>query len=112
MVSYSGIARIYVAGLVIAGISAVVICQTIGCSTADPLYALYLGLAWVGVVACISSLCGCFDAFIEALRNLSALEDRSWWRLVLVLGVYTATLGGMLVYLLVHPDRTSAERRA
>src|SRR5690349_7833502 len=110
--AYSTIARAYTTGLCLAAGGAALAYHCIGAETASSTYALFLGITWIAAVAAIVGLFACARSFLGALRNLVPLEDQSWFRLVLVLGVYTLTLAGMAVYLVFRPDRESVARSA
>jgi hypothetical protein len=109
--SYSMIARTYVSGWLVAIVGALIVYHCFSVSTATCLYAFGVTVQFAGVVTTIAGLTACLLAFRAALRNLAVLEDGSWFRLVLVLGVYTLTLAGMLVYLFFRPDATRPSGR-
>ena len=65
-----------------------------------------LGLAIVGVLAMIGGAIGQFVAWIGAVLNTSRLEDKTWFILLLVLGLLSFGFIAMLVYVLAGPDGT------
>ena len=71
------------------------------------------GLAVVGVLAVIAGALAQFVAWIGAVLNTSRLEDKTWFIVLLVLGLLSFGLIAMLVYLVAGPDgtRASAPRR-
>jgi hypothetical protein len=70
------------------------------------------GLAIIGVLAVIGGALGQFVAWIGALLNTAQLDDKTWFILLLVLGLLSFGFVAMLVYLIGGPDgtRASAQR--
>ena len=66
-----------------------------------------LGLAFVGVVAIVGGWIGQFVAWIGAVVNTSRLEDKTWFVVLLVLGLLSFGFIAMLVYVLAGPDGTA-----
>jgi hypothetical protein len=66
-----------------------------------------IGLAIVGTLAAIGGAIGQFVAWIGALLNTSHLEDKTWFVLLLVLGLLSFGFVAMLVYVIVGPDGTT-----
>ena len=65
-----------------------------------------IGLAVVGILAMIGGAIGQFVAWIGAVLNTSRLEDKTWFILLLVLGLLSFGFIAMLVYVLAGPDGT------
>jgi len=68
----------------------------------------------VGALGIIGGAIGQFVAWIGAVINTSKLEDKTWFILLLVLGLLSFGFIAMLVYVLAGPDGTRpiAEQRA
>ena len=65
----------------------------------------------VGAVAMLGGAIGQFVAWIGALVNTSHLDDKMWFVLLLVLGLFSFGFVAMLVYVLAGPDGLEVERR-
>lgn len=63
-----------------------------------------IGLAVVGVLAMVGGAIGQFVAWIGAVLNTSRLEDKTWFIVLLVLGLLSFGFVAMLVYVLGGPD--------
>lgn len=63
-----------------------------------------IGLILVGVLATVGGAIGQFVAWIGAVINTSHLDDKTWFVLLLVLGLLTFGFIAMLVYVLAGPD--------
>jgi hypothetical protein len=66
-----------------------------------------IGLAIVGTLAAMGGAIGQLVAWIGALLNTSHLEDKTWFVLLLVLGLLSFGFVAMLVYVIVGPDGTT-----
>ena len=64
------------------------------------------GLAIVGILAVIGGGLGQFVAWIGALINTSRRDDKSWFIVLLVLGLLSFGFVPMVVYLIAGPDGT------
>ena len=64
------------------------------------------GLATIGVLAVIGGALAQFVAWIGAVLNTSRLEDKTWFIVLLVLGLLSFGFIAMLVYLVAGPDGT------
>jgi hypothetical protein len=64
------------------------------------------GLAIVGILAVIGGALGQFIAWIGAVLNTSRLADKTWFIVLLVLGLLSFGFVAMLVYLIAGPDGT------
>lgn len=65
-----------------------------------------IGLMIIGTLAIISGAIGQFVAWIGALLNTSRLDDKVWFIVLLVVGLFSFGFIAMLVYVLVGPDGT------
>jgi hypothetical protein len=70
------------------------------------------GLAIVGILAVIGGALAQFVAWIGAVLNTSRLEDKTWFIVLLVLGLLSFGFIAMIVYLVAGPDgaRQSAKQ--
>jgi hypothetical protein len=68
----------------------------------------------VGALGIIGGAIGQFVAWIGAVINTSRLEDKTWFILLLVLGLLSFGFIAMLVYVLAGPDgtRPAVDQRA
>jgi hypothetical protein len=64
------------------------------------------GLAVVGVLALIGGALAQFVAWIGAVVNTSRLDDKTWFIVLLVLGLLSFGFIAMLVYVIGGPDGT------
>jgi hypothetical protein len=65
------------------------------------------GLAFIGLLGIIGGGIGQFVAWIGAVVNTSRLEDKTWFIVLLVLGLLSFGFVAMVVYILVGPDGTA-----
>jgi hypothetical protein len=70
------------------------------------------GLALLGVMGMIAGWIGQFVAWIGALVNTSRLDDKTWFIVLLVLGLLSFGFIAMLVYVLAGPDGTAPSNGA
>jgi hypothetical protein len=70
------------------------------------------GLALVGILAVIGGALAQFVAWIGAVLNTSRLDDKTWFIVLLVLGLLSFGFIAMVLYLVAGPDgtRDSAHR--
>lgn len=66
-----------------------------------------IGLALIGVLAIIGGSLGQFVAWIGAVVNTARLDDKTWFVVLLVLGLLSFGFIAMLVYVLAGPDGTA-----
>ena len=66
-----------------------------------------LGLAFIGAIAIVAGGIGQFVAWIGAVVNTSRLDDKTWFVVLLVLGLLSFGFIAMLVYVLAGPDGTA-----
>jgi len=72
-----------------------------------------LGLAIVAVLAIMAGFIGGLVSWIGALLNTAQLEDKTWFIVLLVLGLLSFGLVAMIAYVLAGPDATrDTARRA
>jgi hypothetical protein len=65
------------------------------------------GLALLGVLGIVAGAIGQFVAWIGAIVNTSRLDDKTWFIVLLVLGLLSFGFIAMLVYVLAGPDGTA-----
>jgi hypothetical protein len=65
-----------------------------------------LGLGIVGAVALIGGMIGGLLAWIGALLNTSQLESKTWFLLLLLLGIFSFGFVAMIAYVVAGPDGT------
>jgi len=58
----------------------------------------------IGVIAIVGGGIGQFVAWIGALVNTANLSDKTWFVVLLVLGLFSFGFIGMVVYILAGPD--------
>jgi H+/Cl- antiporter ClcA len=71
-----------------------------------PLAWTILGLGVVAALAMIAGFVGGLVSWIGALLNTSQLEDKTWFVLLLVLGLLSFGLVAMIAYVIGGPDGT------
>jgi hypothetical protein len=69
-----------------------------------PMTWLSVAMGMSGVMAIIGGGLGQFVAWIGALVNTSQLPDRTWFLVLLLLGIFNMGFISMLVYVLAGPD--------
>jgi hypothetical protein len=72
----------------------------------SPFASTMIGLMIVGMLAIIAGAIGQFVAWIGALLNTSRLDDKVWFIILLVVGLFSFGFIAMLVYVLAGPDGT------
>lgn len=71
-----------------------------------------IALVLVGVLVTIGGGIGQFVAWIGAVINTSRLDEKTWFIVLLVLGLLSFGFIAMLVYVLAGPDGTQEDRRS
>jgi hypothetical protein len=71
-----------------------------------------LALGFIGVLAIVGGAIGQFIAWIGAVVNTSRLDDKTWFVVLLVLGLLSFGFIAMLVYVLAGPDGTAAPHQS
>lgn len=81
---------------------------------ATPLAWMIVGMGGVAALAMIAGFVGGLVAWIGALLNTSQLQDKTWFVLLLVLGLFSFGLVAMIAYVIAGPDgiRESARRQS
>ena len=65
-----------------------------------------VGLAVLACLAMMAGFIGGLVSWIGALLNTAQLEDKAWFIVLLVLGLFSFGLVAMIAYLIVGPDGT------
>lgn len=65
-----------------------------------------IGMIVIAGLAVVGSAIGGLVAWIGALLNTARLEDKTWFILLLVLGLFSFGLIAMILYVLAGPDGT------
>lgn len=68
-----------------------------------------VALAVVGFVALLAGALGQFVAWIGAVINTAQLADKTWFVILLVLGLLSFGFVAMLVYVIAGPDGTAPQ---
>jgi hypothetical protein len=71
---------------------------------ATPLAWAAVALAIIGLLAIIGGFVGGLVSWIAALLNTSLLEDKTWFLVLLVLGVLSFGIVAMIAYIIGGPD--------
>jgi hypothetical protein len=71
---------------------------------ATPVAWTIVGLGVVAALAMIAGFVGGLVSWIGALLNTSQLEDKAWFVLLLVLGLFSFGLIAMIAYVIAGPD--------
>ena len=66
-----------------------------------------LGLGIVGGVAMIGGMIGGLVSWIGALLNTSQLESKTWFLVLLLLGIFSFGFVAMIAYVVAGPDGTA-----
>ena len=71
-------------------------------------------LVVIGILAMVGGVVGQFVAWIGAVLGTAQLEDKTWFLLLLLLGVFSFGFVAMLAYVIAGPDGASsaAKQRA
>jgi H+/Cl- antiporter ClcA len=73
---------------------------------ATPFAWTMVGLAILAALAIIGGLIGGLVSWIGALLNTAQVEDKTWFVLLLVLGLFSFGLVAMIAYVIAGPDGT------
>jgi hypothetical protein len=71
-----------------------------------------IGLFAIGVLAAVGGCIAGLVSWIGALLNTAQLADKTWFIVLLVLGLFSFGLVAMLAYVIAGPDGTRPELRA
>ncbi len=66
-----------------------------------------LALTIIGFLATVGGAIGQFVAWIGAVLNTSRLEDKTWFIVLLLLGLFSFGFVAMIAYLIAGPDGTA-----
>jgi len=66
-----------------------------------------LGLGIIGGLAMMGALIGGFVSWIGALLNTSQLESKTWFIVLLLLGIFNFGFFAMIAYVIAGPDGTT-----
>ena len=66
-----------------------------------------VGIAIIGLLAMIGGVIGQFVAWIGAVINTAYLEDKTWFVVLLVLGLLSFGFVAMIAYVIAGPDGTA-----
>jgi H+/Cl- antiporter ClcA len=75
-----------------------------------PLAWVMITLLVIGALAVMAGAFGQFVAWIAAVINTARLEDKTWFIVLLLTGLLSFGLIGMVAYLIAGPDGTMAAR--
>jgi hypothetical protein len=79
---------------------------------ATPFAWTMVGLAIVAVLAMVGGFIGGLVSWIGALLNTAQVEDKTWFILLLVLGLLSFGVVAMIAYVIGGPDGTHHDARA
>lgn len=77
----------------------------------SPLAGLLLGLGVVGGLAVMGALIGGFVSWIGALWNTAQLASKTWFVVLVLLGIFNFGILGMIAYVIAGPDGTAQAPR-
>ena len=69
-----------------------------------------LGLAAMGVVVAVAAAIGVLASWVAALVGTAQLENKAWFLLLLITGLVSVGLLGMVIYLAAGPDDQPTRR--
>ena len=72
---------------------------------------ILFGLAIVGGLTIVGGLIGGMVSWIGALLNTSQLERKTWFLVLLILGIFNFGILGMIAYVIAGPDGTAGSFR-
>ena len=78
--------------------------------TMTPFAWLMVGVAVASLFVVIGGFIAGLVAWIGALLNTAQLEDKAWFLVLLLLGIFSLGFAAMLVYVLAGPDGTAQRR--
>jgi hypothetical protein len=78
----------------------------------SPLAVALLGLGIVGALAIFGGVIGGLVAWIGALLNTAQLENKTWFVVLLLLGIFNLGVLGMIAYVIAGPDGTNRPAQA
>jgi hypothetical protein len=124
------VTRLFIGSLIAAGAGAILLIIAVGLAFANDLFVMngdqvvnvrggplalaLLALAVAGGVAIVGAMIGGLVSWFGALLNTSQLESKTWFLVLLLLGIFNFGFFAMIAYVIVGPDGTpaAASRRA
>jgi hypothetical protein len=79
--------------------------DVVGIRSTPAAWAIF-GFGFVAMLAMMAGFVGAMVSWIGALLNTSELEDKTWFVVLLVLGVLSVGLVAMIAYVIAGPDGT------
>jgi hypothetical protein len=126
--SKATVTRLFIGSLIAAGAGAILLIIAVGLAFANDLFVMngdqvvnvrggplaLAALAVAGGVAIVGAMIGGLVSWIGALLNTSQLESKTWFLVLLLLGIFNFGFFAMIAYVIVGPDGTpaAASRRA
>jgi hypothetical protein len=77
---------------------------------ATPFAWAMVGVVLLGFIAILAGVAAGFVAWIGALLNTAALDDKAWFIVLLVLGLFSLGFFAMVAYVIAGPDSTRLVR--
>jgi len=69
-----------------------------------------LGLALLGVVVAVAAVIALLASWVAALVSTARMQDKTWFLVLLITGLFSLGLLGMVIYLAAGPDDTPADQ--
>jgi len=120
--SKATVTKLFIAGLIAVAAGAVVMVIAVGAAfasdvfvvngpnvvgvNASPLAVALLGVAVIGGLTIIGGAIAGFVSWIGALLNTSQLQSKTWFLVLLLLGIFNLGFIAMIAYLIAGPDGT------
>jgi len=120
--SKATVTKLFIAGLIAVAAGAVAMVIAVGAAFASdvfvvsgpdvvgvngsPLAFALLGVAFIGGLAIIGGAIAGFVSWIGALLNTSQLQSKTWFLVLLLLGIFNLGFFAMIAYLIAGPDGT------
>lgn len=120
--SKATVTKLFIAGLIAVVAGAVVMVIAVGAAFASdvfvmdgpnvvgvngsPLAFTLLGVAVIGGLTIIGGAIAGFVSWIGALLNTSQLQSKTWFLVLLLLGIFNLGFFAMIAYVIVGPDGT------
>jgi hypothetical protein len=122
--SKATVTRLFVGSVIAAGAGAIFVIIAVGLALANdvfvmngtdvvdvhggPLALALLGLGVAGGLAIVGGMIGGLVSWIGALLNTSQLDSKTWFLVLLLLGIFNFGFFAMIAYVLVGPDGNAA----
>lgn len=127
--SKTTVTRLFIGSLIAAGAGAIVAVTAVWLALANGAFVMsgsdivglqgsalswtLIGLGIVGGLAVMGGLIGGLVSWIGALLNTSQLDSKTWFLVLLLLGIFNFGFFAMIAYLIAGPDGTAlASRRS